>query len=259
MKISSYFTLIYILLFCVSASAQLQKLKGKVIASEDVEGIHILNKTALKYTVTNTDGGFEILAKVNDTLTISSLKYETKEVRLTSAQLNAADFTIYLTENITELDEIVLGRILTGSLGSDIANLNVETPINFYDLGIPGYVGKHKTLSERKLVEATSGGGFIPLFPLLNAITGRTKELKRNIQLDKDRQCMQRLKEAYQELLFDDDEFPKDIQSQFFNFIMDSSAFQDICIADNVLNKVAFLQKELVEFKRIKAANANKD
>lgn len=259
MSIRHYLIVLCALFFFGLARAQLQNLKGKVIATGDVEGIHILNKTALKYTITDADGSFEVLVKVNDTITVSSLKYETKDVRITTAILNTANFVLYLTESITELDEIILGRILTGNLGSDLSNLNAKAPINFYDLGIPGYTGKHKTLSERKLAEATTGGGFIPLFPIINAITGRTKMLKKNIQLDKDIRCMQRLKDQYQDVLFTGEEFSKDFQNQFFNFIMDSETFQDTCAANNALNKVTFLQKELNAFKEIKASSVKKD
>ena len=49
---------------------------------------------------------------------------------------------------------------MIGNLGSDIKNAEDETPINFYDL-IPGYTGKPKPVNERKLAEATSGGGLI--------------------------------------------------------------------------------------------------
>ena len=143
------------LLFTLSTSlysfSQLQDLKGKVIGSGDVEGIHILNKTALKYTVTDTDGSFTIPVKLNDTLTISGLRYKIKELSITEIDISTKPFLIYLTESVTELDEVTVGKILTGNLGSDIKNQDVETPINFYDLGIPGYTGKQKTLSERKL------------------------------------------------------------------------------------------------------------
>jgi hypothetical protein len=258
-KIIKHIILFTGLFFCISATAQLQNLKGKVTASEDVEGIHILNKTALKYTVTNTDGTFEILARANDTLTISSLKYETKELRITEANISNNSLTVFLVDKIIELDEVVVGKILTGNLSSDMANLKVETPINFYDLGIPGYTGKPKTLSERKLYEATTGGGIIPFAPIINAITGRTKMLKKNIQLDNDMRCMRRFKDEYRDVLFYGDEFSEAYQNQFFNFMMLSEDFRTVCTNGSALSKVAFLQKELKTFKKSKPLDDNKN
>ena len=47
----------------------------------------------------------------------------------------------------------------------DIKNNEVERPIDFYDIGIPGYTGKPKTQSERRLHEADAGK-MIPSFGL---------------------------------------------------------------------------------------------
>ncbi len=78
----------YFLLFLTTLNAQLQPLSGKISAGGDVEGIHVLNKTALKYTVSDENGTFNILVKVNDTLVFSALRYKFKEVAVTRANLN---------------------------------------------------------------------------------------------------------------------------------------------------------------------------
>ena len=254
-----FYLLIFTLFTSVVSFAQLRDLEGIVIGGGDVEGIHILNKTALKYTVTDTDGSFTIRAKLNDTLTISGLKYKTQELLVSKEVLSKSVFEIYLTKFVTELDEVTVGKILTGNLGSDIKNQDIETPINFYDLGIPGYTGKQKTLSERKLAEATSGVGGIPLFPLINFITGRTKELKLRVKLDKKIKCVERLKSNYKELLFEEDEFSEVLQNRFFNFIMDSDKLEDACTANNVMTPITFLKKELKLFKSRLTANDDKD
>lgn len=259
MKVKWWLIIPIAFLFHTSASAQLQDLKGKIIAKDDVEGIHILNKTALKYTVTDTDGSFEILAKVNDTLTISSLKYEIKELLITQNMLATNALNVTLKEKVTELDEVLVGKILLGDLNADITNLDIKTPINFYDLGIPGYKGKPKTLGERKLAEATSGGGLIPFAPLINAITGRTKYLKKIVQLERDIKCVERLKDTYRKVIFTNEEYSQEYQSQFFEFIMDSDDLQNVCISKNVLTPVTFLQKELKQFETLKSPNVKKD
>lgn len=248
MKIKFYSILVFILLFSVTISAQLKELKGKVIGNGEVEGIHILNKTALKYTVTDNDGSFTILAKQNDTLTISGLRYKTKELLVSKNIIQNNALQIYLEENITELDQVTVGKILTGNLGSDIKNQDIETPINFYDLGIPGYTGKQKTLSERKLAAATSGSG-IPLIAILNAISGKTKELKARVKLDKQIKCVERLKDSYKDLIFEDENLSDELQNRFFNFIMDSEKLDKACKADNILFPITFLKEELKLFK----------
>ena len=58
------------------------------IGNGDVEGIHILNQSSVKYDVTDTDGSFEVFAKLNDTLVVSALKYKTKTVILNTNNFN---------------------------------------------------------------------------------------------------------------------------------------------------------------------------
>lgn len=229
--------------------AQVQDLKGEISASNNLEGIHVLNKTALKYTVTDTDGSFIIPVKLNDTLTISGLAYKTKNVIVTAEILRNNKIKIYLKDEITQLDDVFLGRLLTGNLGSDLKNTKVETPINFYDLGIPGYTGKPKTLSERKLIAATSSGGGIPLVGLINAISGKTKQLKKRLKFEKKIMCVDYLKNRYKTIIFESQNISEIQINRFFNFILDSQDLEKTCKNNNDLLKIEFLNNELKLFK----------
>jgi len=156
-------------------SAQDLDILGKVMAEDDdIEGIHIINKTANKFTITDVNGAFTISAKLNDTILISGIKYKHQEVIVNELIIQSKHMTVYLEEHIYQLDEVLLGKFLTGDLRTDILNTKIKDEINFYDVGIQGYAGKPKTQSERRLNEAITGGGFIPLNPIINAITGRT-------------------------------------------------------------------------------------
>ena len=253
-----YLFILFLLFSQVHLNAQLQNLSGKISANSDVEGIHILNKSSVKYTVSRGDGTFDIAVKVNDTLVFSALKYQLKEVVITQKILRENFLKIHLTEKVNELDEVLVGKILTGNLGSDIKNTKVETPINFYDLGISGYTGKQKTANERKLAAATSGPG-IPLVGLINAITGRTKILKANVQLDKDIKCINNFKDEYKNLLFEDEECSDEVKERFFDFVMFGENFRTICKEKNPLNVIAFLQKELKILKDSTSVNDKKN
>ena len=81
-------------------NAQLQNLSGKISANGDVEGIHILNKTSVKYTVSRPDGTFDIGVKINDTLVFSALKYQLKELVITQKALQKNFLQVYLTEKV---------------------------------------------------------------------------------------------------------------------------------------------------------------
>ncbi|HUH29547.1 hypothetical protein [Gelidibacter sp.] len=132
------------LLFVKNAHSQSVDINGKISAPHDVEGIHIINKTASRFTISNSNGEFFVQAKLNDTLLFSGISYQPKEVVITKFIIAAKEFTVYLEELVNALDEVVVGKVLTGDLLSDIKNADLKRDINFYDLGIPGYTGKLK-------------------------------------------------------------------------------------------------------------------
>ncbi|RNC85143.1 MAG: hypothetical protein ED556_11300 [Winogradskyella sp.] len=238
----------------LSAYSQLKLLKGSVFANDDVEGIHILNKTSAKYTVTNAEGNFEILAKEKDVLTITSLKYETLEVIVTSKNMNDQSLKMYLIERVNELEEVVVGKILTGNIGSDIGNIDLEKELNFYDLGIPGYTGKPKTLNERKLADADGGapiyyGMGVNFHKLLNRISGRTKRLKQRVDLDERIKCLVEIKELYSESLFENEEFTTGQINDYFYFCMDAENFKTICQRNDPTEIIPFLEEKLKTYK----------
>ena len=239
------------------SSAQLKTIKGIITADDEVEGIHILNKTALKYTISDTDGAFQILAKANDTLTISSLKYQLKTVVISKRVAQLGYIQVRLEEKINELDEVVVGQVLTGNLGSDLKNTGTKEEINFYDLGIPGYTGKPKTIPERKLADADHGRMFafygiglaVNINKLLNKISGRTKKLKANVNLEKRDKCMKRFRDEYSRVIFEKENFTHTVKTDYFYFCLDDPNFLNICTVNNTTENIAFLQRKLKAYK----------
>lgn len=134
-----------LVLFCFSfplfVLGQQISLSGKITNAFDVEGIHILNQTSKYNTVTNQFGGFSIRAQLQDTLLISSVKFELQQVVISEETMISRSIEITLTEIINELDEVLVGNTLTGNLAYDIKNIKTEEEINFDDVGIPGFKG----------------------------------------------------------------------------------------------------------------------
>lgn len=237
--------------------AQRKDLKGQLKATGDVEGIHILNKTAVKFTVSKEDGTFEILAKTSDTLTISGLKYEIKTVIITKEMFASGKLEIQLTEKVNELDEVLVGDVFTGSLESDMENLDAKTEVNFYDLGIPGYTGKPLTQNERKLHDADAGKSFSPtsinVHKLLNKISGRTKKLKKIVALDSKNECLKRARGEYESIIFEKDSLADNLKNEFFFFCDEDPKFTAICKEKNDLKMIDFLKLKLKAYIKKKA------
>jgi hypothetical protein len=243
-------------LFAFLLQAQRSEIKGKLIASDDVEGIHILNKTASKFTISNDKGEFTIVAKATDTLFISSLVYENKEIIITEEQENSNSIEIKLKEKVSELDKVVVGKILTGSLQSDLENSDAKTEINFYDLGIPGNTKLPLTQNEKKLHDADGGSwghiglGFgVNFHKLLNKISGRTKKLKDIVELDDRHKCINRLRIDYESILFENDTLAKNLRNEYFLFSQEDENFLSLCKEDNDIKLLEFLQQKLKAYR----------
>ncbi len=245
--------LVFSLLTTFVMQSQTVTLSGKVIANDDVEGIHIINKTASKYTTTGEKGEFEIPATLNDTIIVSGVKYLREEIVISQNHINSKSLEVNLTENVNELNEVVVGKILSGDLTSDIKNSDVERDINFYDVGIPGYTGKPKTQSERRLYEAQTGSGLIPLNPILNWISGRTKRLKHLIELERQDIQMNRAISEFSEMLFEIDDLDEAQRVEFFYFSSEDPEFMQIAKEKNDIKLLEFLQIKLKAYK----ANVN--
>lgn len=248
--------LFFILIGTFSLHAQRKELTGQLLADDDVEGIHILNKTAAKYAISGEDGSFVILAKTADTLTISGLKYEIKEVIITKSMMDLGKFSVQLTEKVNELNQVVIGKLLTGSLESDLENSDAETEINFYDLGIPGNVKKPLTQNEQKLHDADGQGwgavglGFsINFHKLLNRVSGRTKKLREIVELDNRDKYISRLRRDYSEAIFENDTLAEHLKNEYFMFCEEDPKFAALIAENNDLKSIEFLKTKLKAYK----------
>ncbi|MUU77946.1 peptidase associated/transthyretin-like domain-containing protein [Winogradskyella endarachnes] len=243
---------IFLWVFSYSLLAQTKELKGQLVANDEVDGLHIQNKTSAKYSISNADGSFIIEAKALDTLVISGITYQTQEFVITNLIVELGHFKVKLLEHVSELNEVVVGKVLTGSLESDISNSDAETEVNFYDLGIPGYTGKPLTQNERKLHDADAGpmgyiglGGGVNLHKLLNKISGRTKKLKAIVELDKRDACIKRVQESYGSILFEKDTLNINLRTEYYLFCQEDEEFLNLCNAKNELKLIEFLQAKL--------------
>ena len=233
-------------------------IQGQILANDDVEGIHILNNTSNTFTISNSKGQFSIPVKLHDTLAFSGVSFALKKMIVTQAMISSKSLSIYLTEKVNALDEVIVGKILTGNLSSDLANSGVERHINFYDLGIPGYQGKPKTQSERRLYTAGDFkpihllallGGSLPMDPIFNAISGRTKMLKHRIHIENKDKCIDKTKSKLSKILFSAHALEEQYHKEFFYFCADDDQFDTLCIIDNDFETLEFLKEKLVSFK----------
>jgi len=252
-----YFLIGFVLIVFQPAFSQSIEIIGEVKSKSNLENIHVVNKTAQLFTITDRNGRFIITAKMNDTLQFSSVQHKLKVLIISEKIISAKAIFVILEEQINELDEVFVGKILTGDLLSDIKNTEGTPPINFYDVGIPGFTGTPATQSERRLHEAgefkpimllglLSGG--VPLNPILNGISGRTKMLKTRVKLEERKTLMLYIKGRLSKDFFASNPLEQSLKSDFFYFCADDENFIKYCKNQTDFKILIFLKMKYKQY-----------
>ncbi len=179
-------------------------IKGKVLHSNrSVPDVHVMNITAQRATITNALGNFSISAQIGDSLVFSAVQLERKTLVVTAALMESKSLVVYMDEQVNLLDEVVLRPFdLSGDLAIDLQNTPKEKVYVTATLGLPNAYAKPRTLAERRLFEAVTGGGIVPLNPVINAITGRTKYLKKVLATERKYARTSRVRAFYPDSLY---------------------------------------------------------
>ena len=118
--------------------------KGEVVSdSLNLSGIHIINKNSGAKSITNENGLFVIGVKKNDTIIISSIQIKPHIIVVNPKVFEQDQVKVYVEPFINQLENVVVKpHNLTGNLLNDIKDSGVKNPINFDDVGVPGFKGE---------------------------------------------------------------------------------------------------------------------
>ncbi len=136
-----YIYLIILICFSFIGFSQESKLKGKIIDNNTKKSLvsaHILNLNSVVGTVTNDEGIFKITTKVNDTILISHLGFESIKLKVTNDLLKVNELTIALNEKPEEVKEVIVNSTkLIGVLEVDIKQVPRDKFTRIHLNGIP--------------------------------------------------------------------------------------------------------------------------
>lgn len=179
-------------------------LSGRVLEDgEAVADVHVLNLSAERATITSENGAFTIPARAGDTLMFSAVQLQRKSLVVTPAMMQSLGIVVPLEAFVNELDEVVLLPYnLSGDIGRDLQQIPREKVFVAATLDLPNAYVKPITQSERKIHEATTGGGLVPLNPILNAISGRTRYLKNLLATEQTYARTDRVRDFYADSVF---------------------------------------------------------
>lgn len=185
--------ILFFLLLAEFAFSQSQEklIHGKVVADGNyVQGINVVNLVNEKSAITNAGGEFYILAKEDDLLVLSALNFEYKRKIIASEDLESEIIIIPMVPKTNQLEEVVI---------TEYSNINAV------DLGILSKPAKVYTPAERKLKTATDlnlsigFGAIFSLDPIINALSGRTKNLKNQLKVERKEFLIKKFQELYED------------------------------------------------------------
>ncbi|MDR6764292.1 putative regulator of Ras-like GTPase activity (Roadblock/LC7/MglB family) [Flavobacterium sp. 2755] len=191
---------------------------GQILEQSSViEGINIINTATQRTAVSDKNGRFSIEVKEGDVLIFSAVDKESVKHRITAEDFNLALIQIKMKAGKIELKEVVI---------------NENAHINAVNLGIVSKDQKKYTPAERKL--ATAGdfkaisllgllGGSVAIDPILNKINGRTKMLKKNVQIEKKEIALEKLGALFEDEYFINElKIPSDYISGFKFYLVEN-------------------------------------
>ncbi len=247
--------LIGFLLLFSSVGAQTihnKKLNGKVYSADgDVAATNVLNVTANKGTITDSEGFFAITVHANDTLVFSAVQFKKKEVVVTQELINQGFLNVQLEDALTELDEVVVTPYnLTGDITKDLDLISIDPVVTTSTLGLPNAYVKPISKAERELYAATANP-VMSFDPLINAISGRTKMLKKRVARNKIYSRTERVKAFYPDSLFRVDlKIPEDKIDDLLYFCEIDTVFQLAVDSHDRLKIWEYIRQKSIDYRK---------
>lgn len=193
-KLAGAVVLLLLFLSFTGFAQDRQSVKGLVYAGNyGVKDILVVNFSAQAETRTDSLGRFTLKARVGDLLVLSYHTIETRKIRYTPDLVKNGIVQLEVTMTATEIEDVDITR----------------STVNSASLGIP--MGKKYTPAERRLKTAgldpsigigNMAGVSVSFDGILNAINGRTKRLKKELQIERREYALEKL-----DLLFTEDYF----------------------------------------------------
>ncbi|MFC5196424.1 hypothetical protein ACFPH8_13875 [Bizionia hallyeonensis] len=232
-------------IFTANMFSQTIDLEGQVITNLDAENIHVINKTSKKFTITNASGAFVIPGMLNDVIIISSIQHQLISLVVDAEMLQEKQIQVFLEPLVNMLDEVLVGKVLSGNLLQDVQSIASE-PMTAKKAGIPSYQGKMPTQTERRLSYAKSG----MIGMLVNTINGNIKRYKRQAELEEKDELLHKIRVAHEADLFTNYPLEPALRMDYFYFCSEDTKFLERCKSINGIDVLQFLVEKLERYKQ---------
>lgn len=246
--------LVFTVCFKVHAQEPIE-LKGQVLNDTISKSqLTVVNITRKQGTITNRDGEFTILARVNDTINVSAVQYESRQFVVNQTIYNREKISLYLIPKVTQLDEVNISNIdLTGDIKKDVGSTKLQRIVTPKELGIPENTAPERTIEERRYYTAVTSGAGIPLDGLINSITGRLKMLKKHIEVSRFAKKIEDTRYQYSDSIYMSKlKIPEDLIEDFVYYIFEDPEAKKYADTNDALGLLEFMMKKSTVYKELR-------
>lgn len=221
--------LISAILFFCGSRAQERILVNALVTTEDLEleNVHIKNVSSGKFSISDAAGEFQLSVREGDTILLSHVGMKDLISFIRKEDLQESVLIFRMTESSSELEEVIVDE------NSEISTVSV---------GIIPKKMKKFSMNERRLQTAGDFkpihllgllGGSLEIDPILNAINGRTKRLKRNIQIEKKQQNIAFLETHYLDYMMGEMELAEPQAQLLISRVIEDKKLQQLIELNN--------------------------
>lgn len=254
-KIKDYIKLSLILfIFTISYNSNAQDavmLKGIIEAGHsNVDKIHIINLNLEKGSVTDTEGIFEIVANINDSLYVSSVQFQNKTILVTEEMIRSKRLIIKLEDKVNELAEVFIDDIkLSGHLSSDLQKISiseVETK-NRLQNDLNAFIRKDREMNP--YVKPVANGG-VRIDKIAGAVIDRiSKNSEKPVQYSSKQLANKSIKIVGHEFFRETLELEENEICNFVYFCTEDTRFKRLVVNNNAFVLIEYFQTRIDDFR----------
>lgn len=241
-----YFFTGMFLLFLGLQAQERKPLNGIILGYDaPLENVHIKNVTTGNYALSNVKGEFSLLSAQKDTLLIS--------------HVSMTDVVKFLSEADVAQDPLIINMVNFSNELKEIT-INQNSGINAVSEGIIPRKIEKLSVNERRLEQAGDFkfihllsilGGNLQIDPILNAINGRTKKLKKNIAIEKKEEQIAILEFGYMEYMKENMGLKEEEIAKLITFCVEEKNIQNVINSKNDGVMHLFLLESWFNYKKL--------
>ncbi|MFO7720364.1 MAG: hypothetical protein R6W85_07985 [Gillisia sp.] len=247
----------------ISVSGSIQ-----VPVGDEAGGIIVYNLNSEVFTFTNPEGEFSIAVKINDSLRVSAAQFQEFIVIIDEGVIQSGNLTIYLTEVINVLPEVVVTPYdLSGNFSVDAARLPVvglPKPFTASEMQViyfasetdPSYYSPPKNtalaMSQTRLV---NGINFVNIFKEL-LIASKRDEIRDPYSGRPNADIDTEIRHMYDDGFFKENlNIDLEYINDFIYFADDNGLQEEMLQKGNELNLIEFLIEQSKQYKKRRSGN----